>query len=593
MRGDTGPNSRAVSTRLALLLFVFDEMITPRKYQSDAVRALFDYFKIRRGNPLLVIPTGGGKSVVQAVFVKKVLEQWPDQRILLLTHVKELIEQNFMNLHRACPGIDAGIYSASLNRRDIGHSVTLAGIQSVYSKAWDLGRYDLIIIDEAHLIPPRGEGMYRTFFDDSRRINPKIKIIGLTATPYRLKQGLLHQGDNRLFTEIAFNLPIRDLLDEGHLSPLTTEPVQTRADVSGVGNRGGEFIQSQLEKAVDIDSLTRAAVIEMTMLARTRSRWLIFCASVDHALHVRDALRAAGITTETVTGKSSRADRDGILSRFKSGAIRAVTNVNVLTTGFDAPGIDMIAYLRPTQSPGLYLQMAGRGMRIAPGKRDCLVLDFAGNIERHGPVDRIRPPKGPSGRRVSAVAVLKQCPECEAFVYAGSARCRDCDHEFPAESLEKHFENASTAPILSHATDYLKTIDITRTEYRKHQKKGKPPSMRVDYYQGMRRIASEWICLEHDGYSACKARTWIYPRLRPGVECPRSVDAAIDCGQRNELKTPKSIILDTRGKYERIVGYKFDDPAGKETNDRADGTLDANDPRHADRDAVRQMRASQ
>ena len=564
-------------------------MIELRDYQRNAVKSLYAYFEIRSGNPLLVIPTGGGKSIIQAVFIKDVLEQWPDQRILLLTHVKELIEQNFLNLLKVWPQADAGIYSASFNRRDVGQSITFAGIQSVYSKAWDLGRYDLIIVDEAHLIPPRGEGMYRTFFADSKRINPLVKIIGLTATPYRLKQGMLHDSDDSMFTDIAFNLPIQRLLDDGHLAPLTTEPVRSQTDVTGVGKRGGEFIPSQLEKAVDIDRLTRAAVGEMVALAHDRKQWLVFCAGVNHALHVRDALRTAGITAEAVSGKTPKAERDAIIHQFKSGAVRAITNVNVLTTGFDAPDIDMIAFLRPTESPGLYIQMAGRGMRTAPGKTDCLVLDFANNIFRHGPIDDVIPPQSPKKSRKSSEPILKQCPECEAFVYTAVRKCPDCDYDFPMSESDKHNETASRAPILSTDAEYIKEFDITNVTYRKHTKEGKPPSMRVDYYSGMNRVASEWVCIEHDGYAKQKAIAWVNARIPwEGPKAPILVDPLLFASPI--LLTPKSITIDTRGKYDRIVDYQFDDAAGEAAIDSKPESDFEIDREHAHGDAVQQVR---
>ena len=205
-------------------------------------------------------------------------------------------------------------------------------------------------------------------------------------------------------------------------------------------------------------------------------------------------------------------------------------------------------------------------MRTAPGKTDCLVLDFANNIFRHGPIDDVIPPQSPKKSRKSSEPVLKQCPECDAFVYVSVRKCSDCDYDFPMSEFDRHNETASRAPILSTDAEYFKTYDITKVTYRKHTKEGKPPSMRVDYYSGLNRVASEWVCIEHDGYAKQKAVTWIKARLPENLEImPASVEALLFVSK--SLRVPKTIILDTRGKYDRITRYEFDDAAGEGTND--------------------------
>jgi DNA repair protein RadD len=189
-----------------------------RSYQRAAVDAIPEYFRHHDGNPLIEIPTAGGKSLVMAAFIQEVLAQYPDERIIIVTHVRELIAQNYHELLRLWPGAPAGIYSAGLNRRDTQAQILLCGIQSVHKRAYDLQRCDLLLIDEAHLVPRSGNTMYRRFIDDLRVINPKLKIIGFTATPFRLDSGLLHEGDDALFTDIAYAVSIRDLIIPGLLN---------------------------------------------------------------------------------------------------------------------------------------------------------------------------------------------------------------------------------------------------------------------------------------------------------------------------------------------------------------------------------------
>ena len=344
-----------------------------RDYQTAAITGLYDYFAESTGNPLVVMPTGTGKSVVIAGFVREAVAAYPETRILMLTHVKELIAQNFQALIRMWPEAPGGIYSAGLSRRDIHAQILFAGIQSIHKHASRVQRCDLVIIDEAHLLGRADSGMYRTFLAELNRINSgMLKVVGFTATPYRLDSGMLHEGKDRLFTDIAYQVPVLQMIEQGYLCPVVPKQTTTQLDVSSVGTRGGEFIAGQLEAAVDRDEVTAAAVAEVVQHGAERGSWLIFCSGVAHARHVRDAIREHGISCETVTGDTPGPERDGILAAFKAGRLRCVTNANVLTTGFDAPGTDLIALLRPTKSVGLYVQMVGRGTRLAEGKDDCI-----------------------------------------------------------------------------------------------------------------------------------------------------------------------------------------------------------------------------
>ena len=249
-------------------------MLELRHHQQLAVNSIYSYFETgRSGHPVLEAPTSAGKSLIQADFIKSVLERWPGQRILCLAHVQELIEQNYLELVSYWADAPAGINAAGLNRRDTEAGVIFAMIQSVHKRAYELGRFDLIIIDEAHLVPVKtSEGMYRNFINDCARINPNIRIIGLSATPYRLDNGLLTEGENRLFTDIIpakrNRMTIDDLLEAGYLAPLSTPKggIKTRFSVEGVGKSGGDFKAGELAAAVDVDDVTQAACAELARL---------------------------------------------------------------------------------------------------------------------------------------------------------------------------------------------------------------------------------------------------------------------------------------------------------------------------------------
>src|SRR5262245_19541853 len=400
-------------------------MLSLRPYQQAAIAAIYQYFAENPGHPLVVIPTAGGKSVVLASFIQGVLQQWPDQRILVVTHVRELIAQNHAEMMGLWPDAPAVMYSAGLGRRQIGARVLFAGIQSIHRRAYGVQQCDLVLIDEAHLIPRSSNTMYRSFLHTLSRINPDLKVIGLTATPYRLDSGLLNEGKGRLFTDIAYEVSVRDLIDQGYLCPLVTKLTNLTLDVGGVGSRGGEFIAGQLQAAVDRESITHAAIDEILAYGEARRSWLMFCSGVAHATHVAAALCGRGVSCATIFGDTPSAERDRIVAAFKRGEVRALASMGVLTTGFNAPAVDLIALLRPTKSVGLYVQMVGRGTRLAPGKENCLVLDFAGNVARHGPVDAVKPARPAEGE---GPAPTKVCPDCDSILPAAVRQCPDCGH---------------------------------------------------------------------------------------------------------------------------------------------------------------------
>ena len=243
---------------------------------------------------------------------------------------------------------------------------------------------------------------------------------------------MLHQGDERLFTDIAYEVSIRDLIDQGYLCPLISKATEVELDVGGVGSRGGEFIAGQLQAAVDRGSITKAAIDEVMAYGEGRRSWLVFCSGVAHATHVAEEIRERGVSCATIFGDTPTAERDRIIDAFKRGEIRALASMGVLTTGFNAPAVDLIAMLRPTKSAGLYVQMAGRGTQLAPGKDNCLVLDFAGNVARHGPVDaryaedsRARPrARRPPRSARTATASWRRQSATARFVDISSSRPR-------------------------------------------------------------------------------------------------------------------------------------------------------------------------
>lgn len=519
-----------------------------RYYQAAAIESIYDWFGAGKNAPLIVTPTGSGKSVILAEFVRRACTEFPSTHILVITHIKELVSQDVAAIRRMWPQGSVGVYSAGLGKRQL-KQVTVAGIQSVYNKAAFHGRFDLIIVDEAHLIPHKSDGMYRKLLDACLAANPYTKLIGLTATPYRLDSGLLHEGDGALFDGISYEANVADLIEQGYLCRLTAKHGAT-VDLDGVKVTGGEYNLGQLGQRMSAMDLVEHHADLIMQRCADRNAWLVFCVTVEHASQISAALTRRGIACSYVSGEMPNAERDHKIAQFKDGRLRALVNCSILTTGFDHPAIDAVVMLRPTLSPGLYVQMVGRGLRLHDSKSDCLVLDFGGNVRRHGFIDKVTPPrKGKKGPPQEAP--VKECPNCAALVPIMTKTCA-CGHVFPISERENEKQHHVGAILSTEVPPVQLKVDQVR--YAKHMGKSMVPTLRVTYYCGMRSI-SEYICLEHAGYARTKAVNWWNVRC-PAHIAPRLVDQALELV--DELATPVSITVSFVGKYPEIRNHQFD-----------------------------------
>lgn len=564
------------------------------EHQWAAICSVWEYFNAgNTGNPLIAMPTGTGKSVVIGGFIRTVFDAFPNQRIMMLTHVKELIEQNFDKLFQIWPNAPAGIYSSGLNKRDIFNNVTFAGIASVVKRPHEFGHIDLIIIDEAHLVSPNDTTMYQKFISELRKYNPNLKVIGLTATPYRLGQGMLIEPGS-LFTDICFNLTTMEafnwLIAEGFLSTLVPKRTKLELNVDGVHIRGGEFIPKELQQAVDKYELTEAAVKETMEAGADRNCWLVFTTGIEHTLHTVELLNYYGIDARAVHSNSKNykmtdTQRDRNIEDFKAGQYRALVNPNMLTTGFDHPPIDLIMGLRPSTSPGLWVQMLGRGTRpvYAPGyditireerfaaieeggKKDCLVLDYGGNTKRLGPINDPMLPhkkgkKGGSAPVKLCEGINEKNEICDTWIHASLKFCPHCGHEFEFKSKLK--QGASSDELIKGDLPIVEEFKVDHITYSQHIKKDSPISMKVTYYCNLRKF-HEFVCIEHPGRIQNKARKWW--KDRSSTEMPSTVEDALNVAEK--LKTCTSLRVWTNKTYPEIMAYCFDGSHfGKEEED--------------------------
>ncbi len=562
-----------------------------RPYQTEAVQSIWTYFQTNTGNPLVAMPTGTGKSVVIARFLQGVFIPYPTQRIMLLTHVKELIAQNYEKLMMLWPFCPAGIYSAGLGEKNANCPITFAGIQSVWKKWMLFGHIDLILIDECHLLSPNDQTMYRSFIAGLKSVNPLLKVVGFTATPWRLGHGHLcdpsidSQGNEipSLFTDVCFDITGLDafnrLIAEGYLLPLVPKKTKLELSTDGLHIRGGEYIEGEMQQLFDKSEITEAALREAMHIAHEqgRKRWLIFASGVDHADHIGEMLEMFGVPCGVVHSK--RAGRDESIAAFKRGELTALVNNNVLTTGFDYPGIDLIIVLRATASSVLWVQMLGRGTRpdYAPGynlddiggrldaiaasdKQNCLVLDYARNTSRLGPVnDPVIPRRKGEG---GGEAPVKECPKCECFVHASLRWCNGvfpngnaCDNEFTFEVKFK--ADAASDELIKGDMPQTAVVPVDHVSVDEHRKLGKPPSVKVTYYYGYKSI-SEWVSPEHGDWAGRKAAKWW--KDRAGTEMPTTTAEMID--RIKEAAMPTHLRVWTNRKpYPEIMAQCFDGTA--------------------------------
>jgi len=518
-----------------------------RPYQQKCIDDLFSYFQRHDGNPLGIIPTGGGKSLIMAEWCKLVFRTDFRARILVVTHVRELVRQNYEELLSLWPDAPAGIYSAGLNKRQINARLLFASIQSVYKRAFQIQQCDMVLVDEAHLIPSRSDTMYRQFLDDLLKINPHLKIIGFTATPFRLDSGMLHRGEGALFDAIAHETNVRDLIDQGFLSRPVSYFESWQIDTSNVGTRAGDFIASQLEvPALDPKAIDN--IVSRTIASgQDRKGWLVFGCTVAHCKALAQEFTARGISTATIFGDTSGPERERLIEDYKAQRIRCLVSMGVLTTGFNAKHVDLIVLARPTKSTGLYIQMVGRGTRLHPGKDNCLILDFGGNISRHGPFDDPNIPDDRKKGKGDGDPLVKYCPDCEAACAISIGSCPECGHEFPPVE-RKIFAAPEAAPIMSLPPEWLDVDDVS---FSLHEKPGKPISLKVTYRTGLV-SHNEWICLSHEGYARTKAEGWWLRHAQAPVPA-NAVEAMM---RQKQIKVPDQIRVRKSGKFTEVIAHR-------------------------------------
>lgn len=557
----------------------------PRWYQDEAHEAAHNFIRTapKGRHPLICMPTGTGKSYNIARFAESIIKAYPKMRVFMLTHVAELIKQNAGKLRDLWPSAPLGIFSAQLGMKNSAMPIIYGGVASVKNALKDFKVPHIVLIDEAQLVGSDDTAMYLMILNYWLEQNPALRIIGYSATPYRVGMGMLTNGG--IFTDIAYDITGREafnrLISEGFLSPLIPGATETEFDVSGLRRAGNDFNQRDAQSVMDVAALTRMALEEALERARYRRKWLVFTQGIEHAEHVAQMLRMFGQSVGVVHSKSK--DNAEVLEAYRAGKFRILVNADMLTTGFDDPGIDCIVMLRATTSTGLWVQMLGRGTRplFAPGfwlqdldqrlaaiaasdKQNCLVLDFADNTSRLGPInDPYLPSKkgesreGPPPLRKCEKGKVKVYDEttqpCLTWNFAAARVCSHCRAEFIFDP--KITDKASTAALVVKDQPNLVTFNVDQVVYQEWEKRGSPNSIHIQYYCGKRRF-SEWISFDNEKVSKL-ARDWWRKRfnLPADHEGPPSVKDALNF--IHLARTPVQIEVHVNKQYPTVMRHIF------------------------------------
>ncbi len=399
-------------------------MIHLRDYQSDCIGEIRAAYRAGRRSPLLVSPTGSGKTVMFAYISQGTSRK--GNRVLILVHRQELVDQTCRTL--LAFGVDHGVIAAGRSP-DRTHAVQVGSVQTVVRRL-DYFRPDLIIIDEAH---HGTAGSWRKVLD----ANPQARILGVTATPERLDG----KGLKDVFDDLIRGPEVSWLIDNGHLSrPRYYAPPQA-ANLTGLHMRGGDYAKDELAKAMDDKAITGDAVEHYARICGGVPA-VAFCVSVAHAQHVAEQFQAAGFRAAVLDGTLDRDSRRDRVKALGDGRLQVLTSCEIINEGFDLPIVTAAILLRPTMSLGLHLQQVGRVLRPAPGKDRAIILDHVGNLARHGFAEDVRdwslegrPKKKKRKADDEADVNVRQCPSCYC-AHAPAASCPECGHVYQLTQRE-------------------------------------------------------------------------------------------------------------------------------------------------------------
>lgn len=510
-------------------------MLKLRPYQQRVVdltvRHVADY---PDSAPTVVVPTGGGKSLISAALATQYAKQG---NVLIVTFRKELVAQTAEEMPQH---LNVSVFSAGIGRKETKGPIIVAGIQSVRKHWHKLPRIHTMIIDEIHW----GNAAYKEFIDNVRKHSPTMRVIGMTATPFDGRGVHLHMLKEPITTGICAEVSMGELLRDGFLCNVVCYQAPTRLDVSGVGidSKTGDYKQNELQAAVDTEDQNQRVADDIMRIFAERKSVLVFASGVDHAKHLAALIPGSKV----IIGSTPKAERDSIVEEFRSGKLRWLVAVDTLLVGFNSPRADALALCRPTKSPLIYVQAIGRIMRTHATKDNALLCDFVGAVDEHGPVDEVcgHPPKVSGGE-----APCRICDSCFAICLAGVRRCPVCGEEFPPPVPGEPVYDPRTGQIVISGVianeDGTKTYPVSDVTYAVRNTRAGSEAL-VAYYHAPGRntpVAEDWYNLFHHKRSVASRdmEKWLRRSLTPGV--PSNAQEALARAELGGMKVPKSVTV--------------------------------------------------
>jgi DNA repair protein RadD len=510
-----------------------------RPYQEECLQVIKTKLR-EKPNVLLEMATGGGKTIIFSSLVKDLLEDDPNYRIAISAHRQELVTQAKDKLHRVWPesyGI-IGVACASIEKVETNFPVVIGSVQTLARRTFPRS-IDLLIIDEVHRVPAFKEkkiSQYQSLIEKIRSQNPKASILGVTATPYRLDKGYIYGHEDDFFDCVDYRIGLDDLIADNWLVPIRAKETGYIEEINFV-ERGinGDYKQDALSKLLTKEVHIQSAVSAYLKYGEGRKNALAFAVTIEHAELMTDAFNVAGVKSAVIHSELHDLERSRVLRDFEDGKIEVLVNVGILTEGWDSPRVDLILLTRPTLSPGLFVQMIGRGTRLFQGKKNLLVLDLVGNFMRH---DVPWNPRVVDKSNKKDKGDLKTCPCCQLMMEKNARYCPECEYEFPIIfSRPKELQDSEERPLYELSFEELTRINVLVDSwflsgyFTKKNRYMLKLDIRVTSLPGEVQIKNAWIShyLDIEGtsssYGQKKAQIFWYKYGK--IPAPRTVEEAL------------------------------------------------------------------